>query len=69
LNAVEPAIIERGELPSAGDTSYAGVAAIDRDRFLVTWYSSRVAADHSWIIGILGPTNIWQATLDLSRLQ
>jgi hypothetical protein len=62
------AIVERGELPSAGDTSYAGVAAIDRDRFLLTWYSSRVSADQPWILGILGPTNIWQATLDLSRL-
>jgi hypothetical protein len=61
-------IVERGELPSAGDTAYAGVAQVDRDRFLLTWYSSRVSADPSWLIAILGPTNIWQATLDLSRL-
>jgi hypothetical protein len=45
------------------------VCRIDlHDRFLLTWYSSRVSSDPSWISGILGPTNIWQATLDLSRL-
>jgi hypothetical protein len=68
LDGGDLSIVERGELPSAGDTSYAGVAAIDRDRFLVTWYSSRVAADQPWILSVFGPTDIWQATLDLSQL-
>lgn len=68
LDGGELSITERGELPSAGDTAYAGVAAIDRDRYLVTWYSSPVAADDPWIIGALGPTDIWQATLDMSQL-
>ena len=68
LDGGELAITERGELPSAGDTAYAGVAPIDRDRVLVTWYSSPIAADDSWIVGVLGPTDIWQATLDLSQL-
>src|SRR5215813_12543450 len=40
LDGGDLAIIERGELPSAGDTAYAGVVPIERDRFLVTWYSS-----------------------------
>jgi hypothetical protein len=62
------AISERGELPSAGDTAYAGVAKIDRDRFLVTWYSSVIAADKPWIVAAFGATDIWQATLDLSQL-
>jgi hypothetical protein len=62
------AIIEHGELPSAGDTSYAGVAPIDRDRVLVTWYSSPVMLDSPWALAILGSSDIWQATLDLSRL-
>ena len=62
------AIVERGELPSAGDTAYAGVAPIDRDRVLVTWYSSVVAADKPWIVAAFGATDIWQATLDLSEL-
>ena len=68
LDGGELAIAERGELPSAGDTAYAGVAPIDRDRYLVTWYSSPVAADDPWILGALGPTDIWQATLDMSQL-
>jgi hypothetical protein len=64
----ELSVVERGELPSAGDTAYAGVAPIDRDRVLVTWYSSKVAADQPWILAAFGATNIWQATLDLSEL-
>lgn len=61
-------IVEHGELPSGGDTAYAGAAAIDRDRVLVTWYSTPLANDQPWVVGIFGPTDIWQATLDLSRL-
>jgi hypothetical protein len=61
-------IVEHGELPSAGDTSYAGVARIGGPRFLATWYSSPPAEDPSWIEGFVGRTDIWQATLDLSRL-
>jgi hypothetical protein len=44
------------------------VAKIDRDRFLVTWYSSVIAADKPWIVAAFGATDIWQATLDLSQL-
>ena len=51
------------DLPSTSDTSYAGVARIDADRILVTWYSSPL-----WVRAMLGPTDIWQAQLDLSTL-
>jgi hypothetical protein len=61
-------IREWGELPSAGDTSYAGVAPLGGPRFLVTWYSSPLAGDPSWLVGFAGRTDIWKATLDLSRL-
>ena len=61
-------IREWGEFPSAGDTSYAGVAPLGGSRFLTTWYSSPVAQDPSWLDGFQGQTDIWQATLDLSRL-
>jgi hypothetical protein len=60
---------EWGELPSAGDTSYAGVAPLGGARFLVTWYSSPPAGDPSWLEGFQGQTDIWQATLDLSKLR
>jgi hypothetical protein len=61
-------IVERGVLPSAGDTSYAGVARIRGSRFLTTWYSSPPAEDPSWIVGFASRTDIWKATLDLARL-
>ena len=57
-----------GEFPSAGDTSYAGVVALGAGRFLVSWYSSPLKGDPSWITGFAGPTNIWEATIDLSHL-
>jgi hypothetical protein len=61
-------IVERGFFPSAGDTSYAGVARIRGSRFLATWYSSPPADDPSWIVGFAGRTDIWKATLDLTRV-
>jgi hypothetical protein len=61
-------IVEHGELPSAGDTAYAGVAPIDGSRFLVTYYSSNIADDPPWVRAVFGPTDIRQATVDLSRL-
>jgi hypothetical protein len=68
FNGGDLAIIEHGELPSAGDTAYAGVAPIDRDRVLVTWYSSPLVFDDPWATAIFASTDIWQATIDLSRL-
>src|SRR5262249_61462050 len=46
------AIEEKGELPSAGDTSYAGVAPIDADRSLLSWYSGELQKDETWGVGI-----------------
>lgn len=57
-----------GEFPSAGDTSYAGVVPLGGARFLVSWYSSPLQGDPSWLAGFSGPTNIWEATIDLSHL-
>lgn len=63
------ALKEWGELPSAGDTAYAGVAPVDDTRWLTTWYSSDIEDDANWLIAMLGLTDIRQATLDLSRLK
>jgi hypothetical protein len=57
-----------GEFPSAGDTSYAGVVPIAGSQFLVTYYSSNLHQDGPWARAILGPTDIWQATIDLGNL-
>jgi len=57
---------ELDEFPSAGDTSYAGVAPIDTTgKFLVTYYSSDIEEDPPWARAMFGPTDIWQATIDL----
>jgi hypothetical protein len=61
-------IKEWGELPSAGDTSYAGVATIDADHSLVSWYSGNLQKDESWLAGMGGITDIWQATIDFTKL-
>jgi hypothetical protein len=61
-------ITELGELPSAGDTAYAGVVDLDRHQVLVTWYSSEIAQDAPWLLAVLEPSDIWRATLDMSRL-
>jgi hypothetical protein len=62
------AIHEWGELPSAGDTAYAGVTPLGGTRFLVSWYSGELKLDEPWLFGILDVTNIWIATLDLANL-
>jgi hypothetical protein len=61
-------IVERGVFPSAGDTSYAGIAHIRGSRFVTTWYSSPVAEDPSWLVGFGSRTDIWKGILDLARL-
>jgi hypothetical protein len=62
------AIRELHELPSAGDTAYAGVATVDSTRMLASWYSGDRVLDQTWIIGILDASDIWQGTIDFSRL-
>jgi hypothetical protein len=62
-------IKEWGELPSAGDTSYAGIATIDADHSLVSWYSSDLGKDPAWSAAILLPSDIWTGTIDFTKLQ
>jgi hypothetical protein len=64
-----PSVKEWGELPSAGDTSYAGQAMIDDHRVLVSWYSSDVQQDETWTLGLLDASDIWVGTIDLSALK
>jgi hypothetical protein len=59
---------EIGEVPSAGDTAYAGVASLDADRVLVSWYSGDVPADDDWFTGMLALTDIWTGRIDLANV-
>jgi hypothetical protein len=68
MSADGQSIEERGVFPSAGDTSYAGVAPIAGHRYLVSYYSSNVPEDEPWARAMLEATDIWQATIDLSAL-
>jgi hypothetical protein len=59
---------EVGELPSAGDTSYAGVVDLDATHTLVTWYSGDVDKDEGWAFGMFDTTDIWQGTIDFAKI-
>jgi hypothetical protein len=55
------------DLPSAGDTSYAGVVL--RDGFLWTeYYTSRTDRDYPWLLGMFLPTDLWMARIPLAAL-
>jgi hypothetical protein len=58
-------IREVGDVPSAGDTAYAGAADVDANHVLITWYSSSIPADEPWARAILEASDIWQAQLDM----
>ena len=59
---------EWGELPSAGDTAYAGRIPLTGERSLVSWYSGSLEEDESWVFGLLHASDVWGATLDFARL-
>jgi len=59
---------EWGEIPSAGDTSYAGYAMLDANRALVSWYSGDLDLDRPWVLAIFDLTDIWRGTIDFTKL-
>jgi hypothetical protein len=61
-------INEIGELPSAGDTAYAGYAMLDANRAVVGWYSGDLDRDEPWQTAIFDLTDIWLGTIDFSRV-
>jgi len=61
------ALIHLSDLPSAGDTSYAG--AVVRDGYLyTTYYTSATARDYPWLLGLVTPSDILMARVPLDRL-
>ena len=55
------------DLPSAGDTSYAGVVLRDGELW-TEYYTSRIDRDYPWLIGMFLPTDLWMARLPLAAL-
>jgi len=63
----EPRLVWLSDLPSAGDTSYAG--AVLRDGLLFAdYYTSRIDRDFPWLLGMLLATDLRLAKLDLGAL-
>jgi hypothetical protein len=55
------------DLPSSGDTSYAG-AVVQGDVAYVSYYTSPIDRDYPWLIGMLSPTDIRMAKISLPSL-
>lgn len=60
-------LIWLSDLPSAGDTSYAGVVTLGQDLF-VSYYTSDITRDWPWLIGMVSPTEIRLAKVSLPSL-
>ena len=60
-------LVHLSDLPSAGDTSYAGTVL--REGFLyVSYYTSDVTRDYPWIVGMLLSSDIRMARISLPSL-
>ena len=56
------------DLPSAGDTSYEGVI-LDGDTAYVSYYTSPIEKDYSWILGMFSPSQVRMAKVDLRAME
>lgn len=65
---VEPErLVHLSDLPSAGDTSYAGVVV--RDGFVwVDYYTSRIDRDFPWLLGMFLPSDVRVARFPVDSL-
>ncbi|MBI3786555.1 MAG: exo-alpha-sialidase [Deltaproteobacteria bacterium] len=69
LFLVEPErLTHLSDLPSAGDTSYAGVV-VRGDELMVSYYSSDIDRDYPWVVGMFARSEIRMARVDLQTLQ
>ena len=63
----ENRLVYLSDLPSAGDTSYAGVVL--RDGYLyASYYTSNIGRDCPWLVGMLLPSDIRMAKVGLKSL-
>ena len=56
------------DLPSAGDTSYAGIV-MQGDELHASYYTSPPARDITWVLGMFRPSNIRMARIDLPAME
>ncbi len=67
FRVVDRAILHVADLPSAGDTSYAG-AVVRGDDVLVSYYTSDPDRDYPWLLGMFMPTRIRLARVPIAAL-
>jgi hypothetical protein len=69
LFRVEPGrLVRLSDLPSAGDTSYAGVV-VHEGSVWIDYYSSRIDRDPPWLLGMFLPANIRMARIPVASLE
>ncbi|MBI4831793.1 MAG: exo-alpha-sialidase [Candidatus Lindowbacteria bacterium] len=56
------------DLPSSGDTSYAGVV-LDAEDILISYYTSPPNRDYIWLLGMLSKSSIEMARLKIKDLE
>jgi hypothetical protein len=64
----EDGLVHLSDLPSAGDTSYAGLVRRGENLY-VSYYTSDVHRDVPWILGMVSPSAIRMARISLPSLE
>jgi len=59
--------VHLSDLPSAGDTSYAGVVRRDGHLY-VDYYTSRIDRDFPWLLGMFLPSEVRMARIPVASL-
>jgi hypothetical protein len=60
-------VVYLSDLPSAGDTSYAGVVQKDGALF-IEYYTSRIDRDYPWLLAMFLPTDLYLARIPLDKI-
>lgn len=64
----EDELIYLSDLPSGGDTSYPGVVLRDGELY-ISYYTNDVRQDPTWLLGLILPSDIMMARIDLANLE
>lgn len=61
-------LVHRADLPSSGDTAYAGVV-LDQENLFISYYTNDPRYDLPWIVGMFRPTQIQMTRISLAALE
>ncbi|MHA1378955.1 MAG: hypothetical protein ACTSRG_11285 [Candidatus Helarchaeota archaeon] len=69
FQVTEAGLIYLIDLPSNGDTSYAGVVVRDNENSVyISYYTSSIEHDIPWILGVISKSNIRMTKIDMNQL-